>query len=146
MYPATIHERSVFMTSPIVGPWRVTLTIPDGPPPFLNLTTFLSDGVVLNAFPYPTPMPEGSDHKFEFFTTAVGAWKDVGGGNVKLTFETLGADESGKLVGSRLVTATVDVESDGSGFSGPFTVTMLDPARQQVGAFDGSVSASRIEA
>lgn len=131
------------MTASIVGAWRTTVTIA-GMPPFLNLTTFSSDGMVLNAFPSPSPAPPGSSHKLEYFTTAVGAWKETSPGAIALTFETLGVDETGTPIGSHVITATTTIAPDGTTWSGPFTLTILDPAGNQTGLISGAVSATRI--
>lgn len=131
------------MTAAIVGAWRTTVTI-EGVAPFINLTTFSGDGIVLNAFPTPSPAPPGSSHKLEFFTTAVGAWKETAPGKVDLTFETLGVDENGASIGSHVISASVTVTANGSSWSGPFTLTVLDPTDKQAGMVSGSVNASRI--
>jgi hypothetical protein len=131
------------MTPAITGAWRTTVTI-EGVPPFINLTTFSGDGIVLNAFPTPSPASPGSSHKLEFFTTAVGAWKEAAAGQVNLTFETLGVDEHGNPIGSHLITGSVEVTSDGSSFSGPFTLAVLDPTGKQTGSIHGTVNAVRM--
>jgi hypothetical protein len=131
------------MTATIVGAWRTNVSI-EGIPPFVNLTTFSHDGIVLNAFPTPSPAPPGSNHTLEFFTTAVGAWSAAKSGAVSLTFETLGVDEHGNPIGSHVITATATVASDGSSWSGPFTLTILDPAGKQTGSVSGTVAATRI--
>lgn len=131
------------MTAAIVGSWRTTVTI-EGAPPFINLTTFSGDGIVLNAFPTPSPALPGSKHKLEYFTTAVGAWKASAAGNVTLIFETLGVDESGTPIGSHVITGSVEVASDGSSFSGPFTLAIIDLTGTQTGSVSGTVNAARM--
>ena len=131
------------MTAAIVGAWRTTVII-EGAPPFINLTTFSGDGIVLNAFPTPNPASPGSSHKLEFFTTAVGAWKETAAGKVSLSFETLGVDENGNPVGSHVITSSVEIAGDGSSFTGPFTLTAFDPTGKQSGSVGGTVSATRI--
>jgi len=131
------------MTAAIVGAWRTTVTI-EGAPPFINLTTFSSDGTVLNAFPTPSSAPPGSSHKLEFFTTAVGAWKESSPGNIDLTFETLGADENGSLIGSHVISATVVVASNGASWSGLFTLSILDITGTHTGSVSGTVEAARM--
>jgi hypothetical protein len=99
---------------------------------------------VLNAFPTPSPAPPDSNHTLEFFTSAVGAWSASESGTVTLTFETLGVDEHGSPIGSHVITATATVASDGSSWSGPFTLSILDPAGKQTSSVSGTVSATRI--
>jgi hypothetical protein len=132
------------MSATIVGAWRVTVSIPGMEGSFVNLTTFSADGTVLNSFPTPSPAPPGSAHMLEFYSTAVGSWKEAAAGKVALTFETLGVDENGAAIGSRRITATVDLAADGSTWSGPFTLAFLDPAGKQTGSVSGSVSAARM--
>ena len=131
------------MTAAIVGAWRTTVSI-EGVPPFLNLTTFSGDGIVLNAFPTPSPAQPGANHTLEFFTTALGVWKESAPGKVDMTFETLGVDENGNPIGSHVITASVVVAAGGSSWSGPFTLTILDPTAKQTGSVTGTVSATRI--
>ena len=131
------------MTAAIVGAWRTTVTI-EGVPPFINLTTFSSDGIVLNAFPTPSPAAPGSSHKLEFFTTAIGTWTEPTPGTVSLTFETLGVDENGNPIGSHVISATVAVAAGGSSWSGPFTLSILDPTGKQTGSVSGTVAATRV--
>lgn len=131
------------MGEAIVGAWRTTVTIPGGAP-FVNLTTFLSGGIVLNAFPTPSPAPPGASHKLEFFTTAVGSWAAGAHDTVSMAFETLGVDENGTALGSHVISATVTVAADGAGWSGPFTLAVLDPSGKQTASVSGSVSGARI--
>jgi hypothetical protein len=132
------------MTAAIVGAWRTTVTI-EGVPPFINLTTFSGDGIVLNAFPTPSSGPPGSAHKLEFFTTAVGAWKEVDTGKVDLSFETMGVDENGNPIGSHVIAASVTASADDSSWSGTFTLTRLDTAGKKTGSVSGAVRAIRIK-
>jgi hypothetical protein len=131
------------MTAGIIGAWRTTVEI-EGVPPFVNLTTFSGDGIVLNAFPTPSPAPPGESHKLEHFTTAVGAWKETTPGKVDLTFETLSVDENGAPIGSHVISASATVAADGSSWTGPFTLTVLDPTGKQTASVTGTVSATRI--
>jgi hypothetical protein len=132
------------MRATIAGAWRTTVTI-EGVPPFINLTTFSADGIVLNAFPTPSPAAPGSSHTLEFFTTAVGAWNETAPGKIDLTFEALGVDENGAPIGSHVISGSVTLAPDGASFAGPFTLTVLDPSGKQTGAITGNVSATRIE-
>ena len=129
------------MSDPLVGAWRATVTIP-GEEPFLNLTTFVAGGIVFNTFPTPTPAPAGANHKLEFFTTAMGSWESVSNDQVALRFESLGVDENGGPIGSHVVTTTIDVTD--SGWSGQFTLAVLDTSGARVASVSGSVSGVRI--
>jgi hypothetical protein len=131
------------MTAAILGAWRTAVSFEDVQI-FINLTTFTSDGIVLNAFPTPYLAPPRSSHKLEFFTTAVGAWKELSPGNVALTFETLGVDENGSPIGSHVISATVVVASNGASWSGPFTLSILDITGTHTGSVSGTVDAARM--
>lgn len=131
------------MSATIMGAWRVSVEIPGVVGAFINLTTFSADGVVLNAFGSPSPAPPGAAHKLEFYSTAVGSWKESAPGKVDLVFETLGVDENGAPIGSHRISANSALAADGSAWSGPFTLTILDPAGKQTGAVSGAVDAVR---
>ena len=129
------------MSASIVGAWRVTVTIAGGPP-FLNLSTFTSDGTVMTVFPSPSPAPEGAPYKQEFHTPAMGSWVDAGAGKISLIFESLAVDEAANPIGSHVIRATVEVTE--TGWSGPFTLDILDPTGKTIGSVTGVATGARI--
>jgi hypothetical protein len=142
----TDGERLVSDRHPIVGSWRVSVEIPGVPAGLVNLATFSLDGGVLVAVPSPAPAPPGSNHRLEFWTTAIGRWAPTGDRSAVTTFVTLGADENGAPVGSHTVSATLTAEADGQGLSGPFQIAIAGPDDKPVATLAGTVRATRITA
>jgi hypothetical protein len=129
---------------PVVGSWRVAVEIPGAAAGLVNLATFSLDGGVLVATPSPTPAPPGSNHRLEYWTTAIGRWAPTDERSAATTFMTLGVDENGVSVGSHTITATVTADADGQSWSGPFTITIAGPEGQSVGSLSGTVQATRM--
>ena len=131
---------------PIVGSWRVSVTIPGGSAGLLDLATFSLDGGVLVAFPSPTPAPPGSNHRLEFWTAAIGRWAPTSDGSAVATFLSLGMDENGASVGTHTINATLTADADGQGMSGPFTIAIAGPDGAPAGTAAGTVRGTRITA
>lgn len=132
--------------SGIVGSWRVAVTIPGVPQTMTNLATINADGTMVVAFSTPVPAAPGQDHKLEFYSAALGSWAARDDGSVVMTFVSLGADESGKPVGSHTVSAHVTLSQDQQSWSGPFRIEMASATGAALGAVDGTTNASRIVA
>lgn len=131
-------------THPVVGSWRVTVEVPSAGVHGVNLATLSSDGTLVVAFPSPTPAAPGQDHKLEFWSPALGSWEPTGDAGAAMTFVALGADETGKPVGTHTITATV--QADATGWSGPFRIAIADADGKVLGGVDGTVSAAPIQA
>lgn len=129
---------------PVVGSWRVAVTIPGAGPAFINLATLSSDGTVLVAFPSPTPAAPEAGHRLEFWTPAVGSWIATGERAATLAFVALGVDESGTAIGTHTLTAAI--ESTGPGWSGSFTMEIAGPDGSVQTSVSGTVSATPIAA
>lgn len=129
---------------PVVGSWRVAVTVPGAGSGLVNLATLSSDGTVLVAFPSPTPAAPGAGRRLEFWTAGIGSWTATDAPGAAMTFTALGADENGAAIGTHTVTATV--ASDDQGWSGPFTIEITDPDGAVRASISGTVSATPIAA
>jgi hypothetical protein len=130
---------------PIVGSWRVAVDVPEVNLTGVNLASYGRDGTVTVAFPSPVPAAPGSDHKLEFFTTALGSWADTGNGETTMMFVAIGTDENGRQVVSHTISASVTVAPDGATWSGPFSMEIAATDGTVRAVLTGTVSATRIE-
>lgn len=130
----------------VVGSWRVTVQIPGVEQEIVNLATFTSDETAIVAFATPSPAAPGQDHRFEFFSTALGSWRADGDDSVVMTFVSLGADETGKPAGTHTISAQVTIASDQQSWSGPFRIDVASAAGTALASVEGTVSARRIVA
>jgi hypothetical protein len=131
---------------PLVGAWRVAVTIPGVGPGLINLAIISVDGTLLVAFPSPSPAAPNAGHRLEYWTPAVGSWAPRGDRDAEMTFVALGVDENGSPVGSHSITATVTADADGSGWHGPFQIEIIDAGGTTRGSVSGTVTATRISA
>ena len=131
---------------PLVGSWRVTVTVPGAPATGTNLATYGADGTVVVAFPSPVPAPPGQNHRLEFYTPALGTWLATGERSATQTFLSLAADENGTPVGTHTVTAQVEVDPTGASWSGPFRIGATSPTGDPQATVAGTVAATRITA
>ncbi|HEU0115034.1 MAG TPA: hypothetical protein VFQ80_10180 [Thermomicrobiales bacterium] len=131
---------------PLVGAWRVAVTVPAANATSVNLATLGGDGSVVVAFPSPTPAPANAGHRLEYWTTALGAWEPSSPRGGTMTFVSLGVDETGANIGAHMVTAQASVAADGRTWSGPFRIENHDANCVAIGAVEGTVLAERIAA
>jgi hypothetical protein len=113
----------------LVGSWIVDV-MPDqpGPPPFRNLATNTSDGLVLGTAPE--------------LGTAHGIWTKTGPREFAVKFMHLVPVGSSFGAGTVTVTSTVTVDKDGDTATGPFT-TVFDTTALQA-TVTGTVVLTRI--
>jgi hypothetical protein len=120
---ATADEKS------LVASWIVDVTPdPPGPPPFTNIATNTSDGLVLNTAPE--------------FGTGHGIWTKTGSRQFAVKFMHLVPVGSQFGVGTVTVTSTVTVDKNGDTATGPFT-TVFDTTALQA-TVTGTVVLTRI--
>jgi hypothetical protein len=131
---------------PVVGSWRVAVTIPGAGAGLVNLARLSLDGGVVVAFPSPTPAPSGSGHRLEYWTPALGAWTATGEREATMTFVALGADENGNPAGTHTVSATVTADSGGGGWQGPFQIEIANADGTIRATVQGTVTATPIAA
>lgn len=93
---------------PLVGAWVLTRDAEVDSPPVLG--AFSSDGI------YHQVAVDG--------VGGYGTWEATGDSSAALTFVQQFADETGSLVRSATIRATIEVNPDGLGFTGEYTVEM----------------------
>jgi hypothetical protein len=131
-------------TNPLVGAWRVTVMIPEAGVELVNLAAISTDGGILVVLPSPNPAAPGADHRLEYWTPAIGSWAPAGPAGATMSFVTLGTDETGASLGSHVVSATVEVDANGTSWHGPFVIDVIGTDGNHQGSISGSVVAIRI--
>ncbi len=131
---------------PLVGSWRVAVSLPGAGVVGTNLAQCGADGTMTVAFPTPVPAAAGQGHRLEHYTTAIGSWVAAGGRRVAMVFVSLAADENGAPIGAHTVSADVELDAAGAGWSGPFRIDVTSPAGEAQGDLSGTVAATRIVA
>jgi hypothetical protein len=63
-----------------------------------------------------------------------------------MAFVALGVDENGAPVGTHTVTATVEADTDGQSWQGPFQIAIAGPDGAVQASVAGTVNATRITA
>jgi hypothetical protein len=129
---------------PIVGSWRVSLTVDGAMDQESALDTFTADGTVLASVKPVSPAPPGAPFGQIFASLMHGSWTVVGPNQVALTLVRLQTDENGNYLGTVTVPAVLDMNSDGQRLSGPFTYAVADPAGKVVASGTGTAEGTRI--
>lgn len=127
-----------------VGSWRVT-SFAAGDPPLLSLGIFGVDGTLTVVVPPAMQWPDGSGEVF-FASAGSGAWEATGPDTAVLTFVFLTADGQGIPRGTITIRAEVRLGPDGQTFGGANTVTIADPAGNELGTIPETLQATRIAA
>jgi hypothetical protein len=129
----------------VIGSWRIAVDAGSAHGP-TNLAIFSPDGSVLFAFPSPTPAAPGAGHRLEYWTPAIGSWTGASERGASMAFVALGVDENGAPVGTHTVTATVEADTDGQSWQGPFQIAIAGPDGAVQASVAGTVNATRITA
>ncbi len=120
----------------LVGTWDVTLSLP-GQPPGRVLATFEGDGTTVESAAAP-PALRGASH---------GAWERIGPYLFSVTRVFFRFNpQTGALLGTQKVNATVRVAQDGQTFSAVSISEQRDPAGNLiVGGLRGTAQGARVE-
>jgi hypothetical protein len=120
----------------LTGSWTVDATpAPEtGMPHFLSLATATRDGGIVNSNS-PGEHATSSGH---------GRWIRTRSGEFAITFIHMHYDATGQFAGTLRVRASVTLDGDGNGFSGPFKTDIFDAGGNLLLSFGGTVSATRI--
>jgi hypothetical protein len=132
------QERGKHNAPQIEGSWLVTVTIPDGPPPFRAIETYSAGGGLLST---DGGTPPSAGHVYQ------GTWARTGRGEFAFTFLGLQYDAAGVHSGFIRVGATRTLERDANAYNGTDTVEFLDVNLNVVaGPFPGTTHGTRINA
>jgi hypothetical protein len=133
-------------THPLVGSWRVEVTVDGNPPLALpNLASFTADGVAVVSAPPLLPELPGSPAR-DAFSTGHGAWRATGPDTARVTFAFLVVGPGGVLASVNTVRGDLAVDPDGNAYAGAFTLAIDDADGNRIGAGSGSWRATRIAA
>lgn len=127
----------------IVGAWSIAVQAgPDRPA--VAFTSLYADGTVLTSNPASRPAPAGADDGVQIISAGHGAWKQTADRAYAFRFVYFQSDETGRLLGTTTIDATVELAADGQTFGGSFTATMVDPSGAVSGTGGGTVAGVRI--
>lgn len=115
----------------LAGSWIVAVspTLSSGIPAFVSVTSIMGDGRLLNVHPG--------------FGTSVGEWTRKPSGSYAVTF--VGLIPADNTVLKSRVRATLDVDSTGHSFTGPFQTDIFDALGNLVQSFSGTVTGVRFD-
>ncbi len=130
---------------PVVGSWRVNLTITGTMDQVAVLDTFGADGTLIASVKPVSPAPPGAPFGQIFASLMHGSWTAAGPGQVAFTVVRLQTDEKGTYLGTVTVRAVLDESSDGQRLSGSFTYDVADPAGHVVASGTGTAEGTRIQ-
>ena len=128
---------SAFRPQSLQGGWKATITPEEGgPPPFLALFTFTTDGGVVqtDAGP-PTPL---------LFSTGHGAWVRTGPGEFQITYTQFQFDAAQNLIGLFRGRITATLNRVGNELNGSFTADFLDVEGNLIFSGNGTIAAQRL--
>lgn len=126
----------------LTGSWRLSVSIPPGSsacPPgsdpcvFLALANASSDGNVIQTAALPGT------------STGHGVWKRIGLRQFTIRSTYFRLDPEGFPVGTAETVSTVELTSDGLSASGAYVNTLLDLDGNELGGFEATVTATRLE-
>lgn len=100
------------------GSWLVTVTIPDGPPPFEGLMSYTADGVVIGSQPSSPDL---------LFTPWHGTWTKTGRREFVFTAVCYYWDRTTSGVWKVVNKETVTIEPDGDAYNGQGSCTEYGP-------------------
>jgi hypothetical protein len=125
----------------IEGSWLVTITIPDGPPPFKSLMSYAAGGVVIASDSSVFPV-------YPMTTLFHGTWTKTGRREFVFTMITFQYDETITPPGLCKIIAkeTVTIEPGDDAYNGKGTVEWYDPAGNMYFTGSATSHATRINA
>jgi hypothetical protein len=121
----------------IEGTWLVTVTIPDGPPPFPSLVTYARGGALV--------VTDGSVAP-ALGNVYQGTWAKTGAQTFAFTFLGLQYDASGVLVNYIRAREIVRLEPGGNAYNGVTVIEVLDLDQNVIATGSSTTHATRVEA
>jgi hypothetical protein len=130
---ANIMESAV--APEIEGTWLVTVTIPDGPPPFPALVSYARGGVLTTTDGGTAP---ALGHVYQ------GTWARTGSREFAFTFLGLQYDAQGVFTNYFRVRETVRLSRNGNAYNGEATFEVLDTAMNVIATGSLTTHATRV--
>jgi hypothetical protein len=131
------HAQAGAVAPQLEGSWLVTVTIPDGPPPFRAIETFAAGGALVVT---DGATPPSVGHVYQ------GTWARTGRNQFGFTFLGLQYDAAGVFSNFIRVRITLTFEPNGDAYNGVGTVEGLDPDQNVTFSADLTTHGTRINA
>jgi hypothetical protein len=119
------------------GTWLVTVTIPDGPPPFASLATYARGGALTITDSSVSPAL-GNVYQ--------GTWIRTGSREFAFTFLGFQYDAQGTFSNYLRVHETIRLERGGNAYNGVSTIEVLDTAQNVIETVSATTHATRVAA
>lgn len=130
---------------PLVGSWMVVLTVEgQGPIEITNLITFAADGTVLAASGGQLPGLPAVFGSGLVLTEGHGAWAVASERSAEATFRFLTLDQTGGIASTNTSRMAVEADAGGNSLTGAFTLDLVSPSGNSMGAGRGTLRAERI--
>ena len=133
--PNTTAGRAV--APELEGTWLVTVTIPDGPPPFPSLVTYARGGALTVT---DSSLPPASGNVYQ------GTWARTGPREFAFTFLGFQYDAQGVFSNYIRVRETVRLHRSGNAYNGVTAIEVLDTAMNVIETASATTHATRITA
>jgi hypothetical protein len=131
----TTAERTV--APELEGTWLVTVTIPDGPPPFPVLVTYARGGAFMTT---DSSTPPASGNVYQ------GTWARTGSREFAFTFLGFRYDAQGVFSNYFRVRETIRLNRNGNAYNGEATFEILDTAMNVIVTGSLTTHATRVRA
>jgi hypothetical protein len=119
----------------IVGQWQIRIIVPGAPGPAFSLSTFSSDGTMIETNTTEGPTLESPGH---------GVWTQTGPRDYVTTLTNLEYDGNNNFIGRDKVRAKFTMGDDGQSMSGVFKLDVYTADGTNVFSATGTLAATRM--